>query len=166
MSFDERALRDALGCFPTGVAVVTAAQSGQTPVGITVNSFTSVSIDPPLVLWCMSRQSKLVETFRKASGYTISILGTAHQSVSVQLALPGLHSLEGIELLQTEFGPPALADALAVFECTNEAIYEGGDHIILVGRILRFMRREVGVPLVFFQGRYGALAQLPESQPR
>jgi flavin reductase (DIM6/NTAB) family NADH-FMN oxidoreductase RutF len=158
MTFDARAFRQALGSFPTGVAVVTAAPPEQHPLGITVNSFTSVSLDPPLVLWCLDRKSDRYHTFTKAPGYTISVLGTAHENVSSRLAKQGAHHLEGIELLATELGPPALADALAIFECAAEAAHEGGDHAILVGRVLRFARREMGEPLVFFRGRYGALA--------
>jgi len=158
MSFDSRAFRQALGCFPTGVAVVTARLPGRHPMGITVNSFASVSLDPPLVLWCLDRKSDRFETFTGSEGYVISVLGTAHESVSARLAKQGSHSLEGVELLQTELGAPALADALAIFECARHAVYDGGDHAILVGRVLRFARREAGAPLVFFKGRYGALA--------
>jgi len=157
MSFDTRAFRQALGAFPTGVAVVTAA-AGAHPMGITVNSFTSVSLDPPLVLWCLDRKSDRYDAFTQARCHTISVLGTAHESVSARLAKQGAHHLDGIELIATQAGPPALADALAVFECETHAVHEGGDHAILVGRVLRFARREAGEPLVFFQGRYGALA--------
>jgi flavin reductase (DIM6/NTAB) family NADH-FMN oxidoreductase RutF len=158
MTFDLRAFRTALGSFPTGVAVVTATR-GTAPVGITVNSFTSVSLDPPLVLWCIDRKSDRYDVFTKAGGYTISVLGTCHEAVSSRLAKQGEHKLDGIELRPTKLGPPALADALAVFECSREAIHEGGDHAILIGRVLRFHRHEAGAPLVFFKGKYGALAE-------
>lgn len=157
MSFDPKAFRQALGCFPTGVAVVTACGEGA-DIGITVNSFTSVSLDPPLVMWCIDRKSDRFERFTKADSYTISILGTMHQSVSSRLARQGEHSLENIELAGTESGPPALAGALAVFECDSYAVYDGGDHAILVGRVRRFHRQEAGDPLVFFRGKYGSLA--------
>jgi flavin reductase (DIM6/NTAB) family NADH-FMN oxidoreductase RutF len=156
MNFDLRAFRTALGTFPTGVAVVTATTE-TAPMGITVNSFTSVSLDPPLVLWCIDRRSDRYEVFTKAGGYTISVLGTCHEDVSARLAKQGEHSLDGVELLPTELGPPALADALAVFECAREAVHAGGDHAILLGRVLRFHRHEAGAPLVFFKGKYGAL---------
>jgi 4-hydroxyphenylacetate 3-hydroxylase, reductase component len=159
MSFDKRAFRQALGSFPTGVAVVTALSSERHPVGITVNSFTSVSLEPPMVLWCLDKTSDRYAAFTKAKSFTISVLGTAHEDVSARLAKQGAHSLEGIDLIQTELGPPALADALAFFECAAEAAYEGGDHGILLGRVLRFARRDAGAPLVFFRGRYGALAE-------
>ena len=157
VSFDKRAFRQALGSFPTGVAVITTVADAQ-PKGITVNSFTSVSLDPPMVLWCLDKKSDRYDTFIRSSCFTISVLGTAHEAVSSRLARQGTHSLEGIDLIQTELGPPALADALAFFECSNEAVYEGGDHGILLGHVLRFAQREAGAPLVFFRGKYGALA--------
>ncbi|HUO91191.1 MAG TPA: flavin reductase family protein [Rhizomicrobium sp.] len=158
MTFDSRAFRNALGCFPTGVAVVTTAASAEHHLGITVNSFTSVSLDPPLVLWCMDKKSDRYHAFTNAKSYTVSILGTEHQEVSSRLAKQGHHSLDGIALHPTELGPPCLADSLAVFECVAEAVHDAGDHAILIGRVVRFARHEDGAPLVFFRGRYGALA--------
>lgn len=158
MNFDSKAFRSALGSFPTGVAVITTAGSAEQHVGITVNSFTSVSLDPPLVLWCVDKKSDRYTAFTGARHYTVSILGTEHQEVSSRLAKQGSHSLDGIALRPTELGPPSLADALAVFECQAESIHEAGDHAILIGRVLRFHRHDNGAPLVFFRGRYGALA--------
>jgi len=157
--FDSRAFRSALGCFPTGVAVITTTSSAAQHMGITVNSFASVSLDPPLVLWCLDKKSDRFNAFTNAPGYTINILGTEHQSVSSRLAKQGEHSLDGVALEATELGPPALMDALAVFECTSEQVHDAGDHVILVGRVVRFHRHEAGAPLVFFKGKYGALAE-------
>jgi len=158
MSFDSRSFRDALGTFPTGVAVVTASGS-ESHIGITVNSFTSVSLDPPLVLWCMDRRSQRHDAFIAAPGFTISILGTKHREVSSRLAKPGEHALDGLPLKPTELGPPGLAEALAIFECARESTLPGGDHTILVGRVLRFSRSNAGAPLVYHRGKYSALAQ-------
>jgi flavin reductase (DIM6/NTAB) family NADH-FMN oxidoreductase RutF len=159
MTFDTRAFRNALGAFPTGVAVVTAT-GPDSHLGITVNSFTSVSLDPPLVLWCIDRRSRRYPAFAAGAGFTISVLGAGHRDVSSRLARPGEHNLDGIALKPTGLGPPALADALAVFECALESAREAGDHTVLIGRVLRFTRHdEAGAPLVYFQGRYGALAQ-------
>ena len=158
MDFDIKAYREALGSFPTGVAVVTAAGAGA-HVGITVNSFTSVSLEPPLVLWCMDRRSGRHTLFAGAPAFTVNILGTEHKAVSARLARPGEHALDGIPLLATELGPPALADSLAVFECLREQALDGGDHTILIGRVLRFSRHSRSAPLVFFSGKYSALAQ-------
>lgn len=160
MAFDSRAFRNALGCFPTGIAVITAAGPEQSHIGITVNSFASVSLEPPLVLWCIHRQSRRFQSFAQAPGFTVSILAAGHKAVSSRLAGPGEHHLEGIGLIPTELGPPALADSLAVFECALERVEEAGDHAILLGRVLRFAQHDgAGAPLVYFQGRYGALAQ-------
>jgi len=155
---DSRAFRDALGRFPTGVAVVTAAGT-DSHFGITVNSFTSVSLDPPLLLWCMDRRSRRHDVFVKAAGFTVSILGTDHKDVSSRLARPGEHSLNDIALIETELGPPALADSLAIFECAAEKKVEAGDHTILLGRVLRFSCPSASAPLVFFRGKYSALDQ-------
>ena len=159
MRFDARAFRDALGCFPTGVVVVTAESEDRPPMGITVNSFASVSLDPPLLLWCVDRRSARFETFATATGFTISVLDATHRGLSARLARPGAHRLDGIALRPTKLGAPALSDALAVFECTREGSYPGGDHQILLGRVRRFAARRQGAPLVFFRGRYGVFAE-------
>ena len=157
--FDVRAFRDALGQFPTGVAVVTAAVGGEmSHIGITVNSFTAVSLDPPLLLWCIDRRSRRHDAFVAAPSFTVSILSAEHKSVSARLAGAGEHNLDGLALLDTDLGPPALADCLAVFECVRENVVAGGDHSMLVGRVMRFHRQDGGAPLVFFRGKYSGLA--------
>jgi flavin reductase (DIM6/NTAB) family NADH-FMN oxidoreductase RutF len=178
MGFDTKGFRDALGFFPTGIAVMTAAPAADAAhskesheashIGITVNSFTSVSLDPPLVLWCIDRRSRRYPHFARAPGFTVSILASGHKAVSARLAGAGEHNLDGVELIPTELGPPALADSLAVFECARESVRDAGDHAILIGRVLRFARHDgAGAPLVYFRGRYGALAQgePPEALP-
>jgi flavin reductase (DIM6/NTAB) family NADH-FMN oxidoreductase RutF len=158
MAFDIRAYREALGSFPTGVAVVTATGAGA-HIGITVNSFTSVSLDPPLVLWCMDRKSGRHDLFARAPAFTVNILGTGHRAVSTRLAKPGEHALDGIDLVATELGPPGLADSLAIFECLTEQTWEAGDHTILLGRVVRFSRPNCSAPLVYVGGKYSALEQ-------
>jgi flavin reductase (DIM6/NTAB) family NADH-FMN oxidoreductase RutF len=160
MAFDSRAFRQALGCFPTGIAVMTAVAEEASHIGITVNSFTSVSLEPPLVLWCIDRRSRRYPAFAQAPGFTVSILASGHKAVSSRLATAGEHTLDGIDLVPTDLGPPALKDALAVFECARESVQDAGDHAILIGRVLKFARHDgAGAPLVYFQGKYGALAQ-------
>lgn len=165
MSFDTRAFRNALGCFPTGVALVTAHTAERRPMGMTVNSFASVSLDPPLILWCAYRRSYRFETFVNAGAFTVNILDATHQEVSARLARPGEHRLDNIPLVATESGGAALADALAVFECQREAVYDGGDHAIIVGRVVRFAFRNVGSPLVFFRGRYHPFSPVSPTSP-
>ena len=158
MTFDTREFRNALGCFPTGVVVV-SARAGAALMGITVNSFASVSLDPPLVLWSVDRKSSRYETFTTVAEFTISVLSSDHRTVSARLATPGEHSLDGVPLVETANGTPGLADSLAVLECSREAVHDGGDHAIIVGRVQRFACRSSGQPLVFFRGRYGGLAE-------
>src|ERR1700755_3460239 len=158
MTFDTRAFRSALGSFPTGVAVITTRASAEHHLGTRVNSSTSVSLDPPLVLWCMDKKSDRYHAFTKAENYTVNILGTEHQEVSSRLGEQGRPSLDGIALAPTELGPPALQDAHAVFECEAEAVHDAGDHAILIGRVVRFARHEDNAPLVYYRGRYGSLA--------
>ena len=178
MDFDTKAFRAALGCFPTGIAVMTSAppakaglskEAAQTShIGITVNSFTSVSLDPPLVLWCIDRRSRRYPYFAEAPAFTVSILASGHKAVSARLAGQGEHSLDGIALVPTELGPPGLADSLAIFECARESVQDAGDHAIVIGRVLKFSRNDgAGAPLVYFGGKYGALAQgePPEGLP-
>ena len=164
MGMDSRAFRDALGSFPTGVAVITAAhaagavdKSAGTHFGITVNSFTAVSLDPPLLLWCLDRRSRRHEIFVSAERFTVSILGTEHKEVSSRLARPGEHALDGLALIETPSGPPALADSLAIFECLTENRFEAGDHTIILGRVLGFSRPSHSPPLIYFRGKYSAL---------
>jgi len=154
MSFDTRAFRTALGCFPTGVTLVIARTAEQKPMGMTVNSFASVSLDPPLILWCAHRRSQRFETFVNAEVFTVSVLDATHKEVSARLARPGDHQLDEIPLIDTQSGTPALADALAVFECQRHALYDGGDHAVLLGRVVQFAFRYIGAPLIFFRGRY------------
>ena len=106
----------------------------------------------------MDRKSSRYRTFTTAKNFTVSVLGSAHEAVSVRLATPGEHQLGDLALVETEAGPPGLADALAVLECAREAVHDGGDHAIIVGRVLHFRWQKTGAPLVFFRGRYGALA--------
>lgn len=158
MAFDTRAFRNALGCFPTGIVVATAGVAGAWR-GITVNSFASLSLDPPLVLWCIARSSRRYETFTKAGEFTVSVLADGQRECAECIAVAGEGDLGDVKLEPAEIGPPAVAGAMAVFECILEAVHEGGDHSVVVGRVLRFAYRENGGPLVFYRGRYRTLAE-------
>ena len=107
MSFDSRAFRNALGAFPTGIAVMTA-EGPESHIGITVNSFTSVSLDPPLVLWCIHRNSRRYKAFTEAPGFTVSILASGHKAVSSRLESPSEHKMDRIDLITTELRPKTL----------------------------------------------------------
>lgn len=147
-----RALRDALAHYATGVTVVTTVgPSG--PVGITANSFTSVSLDPPLVLWCPARRSARFDAFVSARHYAIHVLASDQLPLCRHFSRSG-GGFEGFGAARTPEGLPALPGVLARFDCEAHAGHDGGDHAILVGRVLRAETRE-GAPLIFWGGRYG-----------
>lgn len=147
-----RALRTALGRYATGVTVVTA-RTARGPVGITANSFTSVSLDPPLVLWCPARSSARFAAFTTADHYAIHVLAADQLDLCRRFARSG-DDFAGLDLAEAPEGPPILHGCLARFDCAAHAAHEGGDHAILVGRVLRGFVR-TGTPLLFWDGRYG-----------
>ena len=147
-----RALRDALGRYATGVTIVTA-QRPQGPVGITANSFTSVSLDPPLVLWCPARRSSRFAAFAEAPTYAIHVLAADQLELCRRFARSGADFAD-LPSGTTPEGAPILQGVLARFDCRAHAIHDGGDHAILVGQVLRATTRE-GDPLLFWGGRYG-----------
>lgn len=155
MSFDARAFRQALGSFATGIAVVTAGRDGNWR-GITVNSFSSLSLDPPLILWCIGKTSRRYLTFTNAAEFTVSILSADNRAAAEAIATAGEGELTAVPLEDCDDCPPAIAGALAVFECSREALHDGGDHVIVVGRVKTFRQRD-GAPLTFFRGQYRAL---------
>lgn len=154
---DARKFRNALGWFTTGVAVVTTCSDGEPPLGITINSFSSVSLDPPLVLWCLDKKSDTLPIFEKAAHFTVNVLREEHREVSSRLARKGDHSLADVELVDADSGCPSLKEALAHFECEVEARHDAGDHVIMVGRVLKFDHAEEGRPLLYHRGGYHML---------
>jgi len=160
---DTRRLRDALGAFATGVCIVTTdARSagsdlaGTGPVGITANSFASLSLDPPLVLWSPARASRRFAAFVTARHYAIHVLGEDQFALARHFAMNGQDfALPGVTA--NPEGVPLLPGCLARFECRQEAVHEGGDHALIVGRVMRATSL-AGAPLVFSAGRYGGFA--------
>lgn len=147
-----RALRDALGRFATGVTVITiAAPDG--PMGFTANSFASVSLDPALVLWSPAKSSLRYPHFANAQHYAIHILGVGQFDLASRFVRGGA-GFDGLPYQTSPEGVPVLPDTLARFECHQHATHDGGDHLIIVGRVLRFALND-GAPLVFSQGAYG-----------
>lgn len=145
--------RRALGCFATGVAIVTTRDRKGAAVGMTISSFNSVSLEPPLVLWSIAVQADGYEAFVNSKNFAVNVLAK-HQSVlSDQFAVSGSDKFDGIEYRDGIAGVPLLTDSAACFECEIEAIYAGGDHKIIVGRVLR-CEDSTTDPLVFFRGHF------------
>lgn len=158
MSFDPREFRNALGRFATGVCVITANPEGEKPFGMTVNSFASVSLEPPLVLWSLQKNSECAPAFEKATQFTVNILAADQQSVSNQYAKKGAHDLLEGSYRQGRSGCVVLKDVMTSFECDIDARHDGGDHIILVGRVLELNNHPAErEPLLFFSGKYREL---------
>lgn len=156
---DAKAFRRTLGQFATGVtAITTATPDG--PVGVTANSFSSLSLDPPLVLWSIARTSRSFGAFSEAAHFAISILGENQIDVSQKLSSSSDDKFNGLEWSPGKGGSPVIAGALATVECATETVHDGGDHIILVGRVLRH-QRFAGKPLLYAQGQYGVVDEHP-----
>jgi flavin reductase (DIM6/NTAB) family NADH-FMN oxidoreductase RutF len=147
-----RAFRTALGRYATGVTVVTA-QAASGPVGMTANSFTAVSLDPPLVLWCPARRSARFAALTGAAHFAIHVLAHDQLDLGLHFARTG-DDFSPFATERTPEGAPALGGVLARFDCTAHAHHEGGDHAILVGRVIRATFRD-GAPLLFWGGLYG-----------
>lgn len=153
-------LRQALGEFATGVAVVTACDADGAPIGLTVNSFASVSLDPPLVLWSLSIGSASLAAFCDATHFAVNVLTAAQIDVSQRFAQPRGDKFEGMAWQPGLGGAALLPDCCAWFECKTEHRHEGGDHMIFIGRVEQFRRTTVTptpVPLIFHRGAYAQL---------
>ncbi len=153
----QRALRAALGNFATGITVVTAESPDGTRVGLTVNSFASVSLRPPLVSWCLATTALSVDLFRAASHFAVNVLASDQRHLVHHFAQRTLDKFTNVATKPGRGRAPLLDGVVARFECRTVATHPGGDHLIFLGEIERYRRFE-GEPLVFVQGRYGRLA--------
>lgn len=154
---DPRTLRDALGCFATGVTVVTTLDEAGQPVGLTANSFSSVSLDPPLILFCLARSSTNVERFRQAEHFAINVLHIGQQPTSGVFARSQADRFQDVAWETWDTGAPILSGALASFECGAEQIVEAGDHLVIIGRVTRARFEPRRDPLLYFRGKYRRL---------
>jgi flavin reductase (DIM6/NTAB) family NADH-FMN oxidoreductase RutF len=157
-NIDAREFRAALGMFPTGVAVVTADGPDGNRIGMTITSFNSVSLDPPLILFSIGKNCLSLTSLAQATHYSINILGEDHQHLSTRFSRALEDKWSGVQVQSHSELPFTLSDSIATFQCSQYAQHDGGDHIIFVGRVLRIERKDVARPLVFFSGRYGAVA--------
>jgi flavin reductase (DIM6/NTAB) family NADH-FMN oxidoreductase RutF len=154
---DPRALRRALGMYATGITIVTAATSGGGQyVGLTVNSFASVSLDPPLVLWSLARDNPDLAAFKASSHYAINVLSSEQFELCRHFAHKKESIFTGVDFKLGSVGAPVFPESCALFECRNLRRHDGGDHIIFIGRVEHFERHE-REPLVFHGGHYRRL---------
>lgn len=153
-----RMLRDAFGTFATGVTVITAHHTDGRPVGITANSFASVSLNPPLILWCIARDSGSVSAFSKGAPFAVTVLGEDRKDIALHFAGRATEKFpNGSE--PGAWGPSPLVPQShpCRMDCLVDDVHEAGDHLIIVGRVLACDRRG-GAPLAFHDGRFGAVA--------
>lgn len=154
---DARTFRDALGCFATGVTVVTAFCPDGTPIGLTANSFTSVSLDPPLLLVCIANNAGSAPYLRDAERFAVNVLQIGQQPTSNRFAGKGEDRFAATPWETGEYGTPVLTGSLSSFECSRDAVHDGGDHFILVGRVLKAIFEPRRDPLLYFRGKYRKL---------
>ena len=150
--------RKTLGCFPTGVAVITTTTQEGEPIGVTVNSFSSVSLDPPLVLWSLARKAWSMPHFAAARGFTVNILASHQHEICHTFSRNVDDRFDGIAWHRGLDGLPVLDDTVATLQCQHWARYDGGDHEIFVGQVLE-CRAEGHEPLIFCRGQLGPIAR-------
>ena len=153
-SFSTSEFRSALGMFATGVTVVTARNASGAPVGLTANSFNSVSLSPPLVLWSLARSAGSMPAFERGSHYAINILAADQRELAERFASKSIDRFADLDFRDGAGGAPVIDGAAAVFECFNRSRYEEGDHVIFVGEVERCTWRAAAQPLIFHGGRY------------
>jgi 3-hydroxy-9,10-secoandrosta-1,3,5(10)-triene-9,17-dione monooxygenase reductase component len=169
---DRREFRNALGTFTTGVTIITAVGADGTRVGITANSFNSVSLEPPMVLWSLAKTARSLPVFSAAEHWAVHILSATQEALSDRFARTGQDKFAGLEVSPGIAGIPLLEGCAARLQCKTSFRYEGGDHVIFVGEVLALERCDAP-PLVFQGGRYAlaarresaSLAEVPEGDP-
>lgn len=159
MAVDHRDFRDAMGRFATGVTIVTAMSPAGRPVGVTVNSFASVSLEPPLVLFSLDRAANSLEPFAAGRHFAVNVLNEDQSDLSQTFASRLDDKFDGINWRQGRNGCPLFDDVLAVVECTTATIHEGGDHVIFIGAVDNVdVSPAGGRPLLYYAGAYARLA--------
>ncbi len=162
-NFDSMAFRQALGCFATGVTLVTTIDREGRPIAVTVNSFSSVSLEPPLVLFSLARTAARFADFETAGRFAINVLAAEQRQLSDRCARSGQDLLGGVPHRLGAHGCPLIEGALATFECRTEARHDGGDHDIFVGAVDAITNAEADEPLLYYCGRYLAVAATPKA---
>ncbi len=153
-TFTSQEFRHALGAFATGVTVITGRDANGHLVGLTANSFNSVSLSPPLVLWSLARSAGSMPVFTQGSHYVVNILASDQRHIAERFASKAVDRFAGIAFRDGAGGAPVLEGVAASFECFNRSRYEEGDHVIFVGEVERCERREDALPLIYHGGRF------------
>jgi flavin reductase (DIM6/NTAB) family NADH-FMN oxidoreductase RutF len=151
---DPRDFRNALGTFATGVTIITAAAADGKPFGLTCNSFASVSLNPPLVLWSLGMFSQALTIFQNASHFAVNVLGASQQALATKFAKSSENKFAGVEWVAGLGNAPILADSVANFQCRAANRYYGGDHVIFLGAVEAYTYNHKE-PLLFARGGYG-----------
>lgn len=159
MNQNSRAFRDALGHFATGVAVVTARDGQGRAFGLTINSFASVSLEPPLVLWSLDKGSDRHAALMQATHFVVNILGGESRALSQRLSKKGESGIDGEAVEAGAHDVPILKAAIAHFDCSVEQRVDAGDHVIFIGRVEAHGHKAHGDPLLYYRGRYRALSE-------
>ena len=157
MAFDAATYRRVLGHLPTGVVVVTGMDDGH-PVGLAVGSFTSVSLDPPLVGFFVAHTSSTWPRIAAGGVFCANVLCDEQESVCKTFATSGVDKFAAVDWTPGPTGAPVLAGALATIDCTIESVHEAGDHVLVLGRVVELDAADAGTPLVFFKGAYARLS--------
>jgi len=147
------AFREALGSFATGVTIATTLDTAGEPVGVTASSFNSVSLDPPMVLWSLAKDSQSRTAFEDSGHFAIHVLAASQEDLSNRFASRGADKFGGMDWARGKLGSPIFTRHAALFECETRHLYDGGDHIIMVGEVVEFEARDEA-PLLFHGGRY------------
>lgn len=159
VSFDKAEFRKTLGRFATGVTIITTLDEDGNAVGVTVNSFNSLSMKPPMILWSLDKSANSMPAFKHTPYFNVHVLGTGQNALSACFAKPKTDKFSGIKTKKGLGGVPILPECSALFECKSAHHYEGGDHIIIVGEVIKFSRNDVA-PLVFHGGQYAGIDSL------
>jgi flavin reductase (DIM6/NTAB) family NADH-FMN oxidoreductase RutF len=159
-SIDQAEFRQVLGAYPTGVCAITALSAEGDPVGMVVGTFTSVSLDPPLVGFLPDKKSSTWPLIEAAGRFCVNVLGSDQQAACRQIAGRGPDKFAGVDFTVSPHNLPVIAGAIAVIECTVHSVSEAGDHWFVLGNVVQMATPRVDDPMLFHRGRYGGFAEL------
>ena len=156
-SINSDIFKQAMACFPSGVTIVTTTFNGNQRTGFTASAFTSLSLDPPLILVCLACNADCFETFKNEKQFAVNIIGPEHEELAFKFATKGCDKFEGNEFIVGESGLPILPDSPVSLECSIKDVYPGGDHIILVGHV-NHVSINGGSPSIWAAGKFHHLS--------